>query len=367
MITHQDIARAIESFAPLALQESYDNSGWQLGSPNDVCKGVLINLDLTEAVLDEAITLGCNLIITHHPLIFAGIKKLTGKNMVEKIIIKAIQNGISVYAAHTNLDNVKNGVNLKIAEQLELKDLSILQTMKGRLLKLFVFVPVSHAAVLQDALFQAGAGAIGQYSECSFTTQGQGSFRPGSNTQPFIGTAGGDRSLVEEIKIEVIVPDYLQMQVTKAMRAAHPYEEIAHDWVLLQNENQDIGAGIVGYLPQALSQQEFLAWVKEKMQAEVIRYTDCKPTKIQKVAVCGGSGSFLMHQAKALACDAFITADYKYHQFFEGENQIMITDIGHYESEQFTSKIFYDIIKDKFPNFAVQISNITTNPVKYYY
>lgn len=364
---HSEIIREIEKKAPVSLQESYDNTGWQVGDPEQECTGVLINLDLTDSVIDEAIANQCNLVITHHPIIFGGIKKLIGRNYVEQLIIKAIKNDISVYACHTNLDNIRSGVNDRIAARLGLTNVRILRPISGGLYKLIVFVPIADTEKVRDAILRAGAGNMGHYSECSFMSSGQGTFRPGIAASPAIGKAGGEREIVEEHKLEFLVPSYLKGSVYQAMISAHPYEEVAHDWYLLDNANQDAGAGIVGELPEKMDKVGFLKLVKERMNADVIRFTDAHQELIQKIAVCGGSGSFLLNKSKSILCDAFVTADFKYHQFFDSEQQLMIVDIGHYESEQFTSEIFYDIIIDKFPNFAVRISKINTNPVKYYY
>lgn len=367
-MTHQDIVNIIEDFAPPSLQESYDNSGWQFGNPEVECTGVLIALDLTEAVMDEAKEQGCNLIITHHPVIFSGLKQLIGKNTVQRLIISGIQSGISVYSCHTNLDNLKLGVNKKIANKLGLEQTHILAPNDSRLLKLSVFVPYEAEEKVREAIFGAGAGNIGNYSECSFTTKGVGTFTPGEESNPYSGTPKGERYYADELKIEFLVPYHLKRRVYQAMIDAHPYEEVAHEWYLIDNQNQDIGAGMCGLLPREYELGELLDLVKNNMNTEVIRYTPMpQEKKFRKIAVCGGSGSFLLNEAKRQGCDALITADFKYHQFFEAEGAIMIMDIGHFESEQFTSEIFYDIIKDKIPNFAVRISKINTNPIKYHY
>lgn len=363
-----EIIALIEDYAAPSLQESYDNSGWQLGEPDAACTGVLIALDLTKEVLEEAKQLGYNLIITHHPIIFSGIKRLTGQNAVQRLLVQAIRENISVYSCHTNLDNVLNGVNKKISDKLGLTSTKILQPNTSQLLKLSVFVPLTHEEVVREAIFAAGAGHIGSYSECSFTLKGTGTFKPDEDANPTLGEPGGKREVVQEAKIEFLVPHHLKHKVYRAMVGAHPYEVVAHEWYLIDNQNQEIGAGMCGVLPEAVSLDSFLEIVKEKMQAEVIRYTPfSEPREIKKVAVCGGSGSFLLAQAKREKCDVLVTADFKYHQFFEAEGDIVIVDIGHFESEQFTSEIFYDIIKDKLPNFAVRISKINTNPIKYHY
>ncbi|MCB9047324.1 MAG: Nif3-like dinuclear metal center hexameric protein [Chitinophagales bacterium] len=363
----KDIIQAIETFAPPIYQEGYDNSGLQIGNPNDEARGVLISLDVTEAILDEAIQKGMNMVVVHHPLLFSGLKQISGRNYIERIVQKAIKNDINIYACHTNLDNVRHGVNAKIAEKLGLQNTAILTPMGESLLKLYTYAPKDTADKVRDALFAAGAGEIGRYYECSFNTPGTGTFRPGEGTNPAIGQTGGPREVVEEVKIEVLVDKARQGQVLKALFAVHPYEEVAYELVTLRNPNQDLGAGMVGELAEPIDEQDFLAHIKKNMHTEVIRHTALKGKKVRKVAICGGSGSFLLKDAIRSGADFFITGDYKYHQFFDADGHLVIADIGHYESEQFTSEIFRDIINRKFPNFATLLSSLSTNPVNYYY
>lgn len=362
----KDIIAAIEEAAASIYQESYDNSGLQVGDPDDEVRGVLISLDVTEAVLQEAIDRGCNMIVAHHPLIFSGIKRLSGRNYVERVVIKAIRNNISIYAAHTNLDNMSHGVNAKIAEKLGLIDIKILAPMKDTLRKLYTYVPTGAAEAVKDALFAAGAGQIAEYSECSFGVSGTGTFRPSANANPIIGQPGGAREEVNELKIEVIVPKHRESQILQALFKAHPYEEVAYEMIALLNNNQEIGAGMVGLLSEPMEEKDFLNLLKQEMGADCIRYTALRGKKVNKVALCGGSGSFLLRDAIAAGADFFVTADFKYHQFFDAEGRIVIADIGHYESEQFTGEIFKAILNKKFPNFATLLSNLSTNPVKYF-
>ncbi len=363
----KDIIQAIEAFAPPVYQEGYDNSGLQVGDRNAEATGALLTLDVTEAILDEAMERNCNLVIAHHPVIFSGIKSLTGRNYVERIVTKAIKNDIAIYACHTNLDNVRQGVNAKIAEKLGLQKTSILAPMGDTIYKLYTYAPGIAAEEVRNALFAAGAGAIGNYQECSFSTEGQGTFRPGEGTNPTIGEAGGGRELVAEEKIEVLVEKHVKSQVIKALFAAHPYEEVAYELIPIANSNQELGAGMVGELPEAMDSKAFLSYLKDKMQTDCIRHTALVGDKVQKIALCGGSGSFLLSRAMAVGADVFITGDYKYHQFFDAEGKIVIADIGHYESEQFTVEIFKEILNKKFPNFATLLSNLSTNPINYFY
>jgi len=360
----KEITGHLESIAPLAYQESYDNAGLICGSPDMDIKAALICLDSTEAVLDEAIATGCNLVIAHHPIVFSGLKKFNGKNYVERVIIKAIRNNIALYAAHTNLDNVHNGVNAKIAEKLGLVNLSILAPQKSGLKKLVVFCTEEATPALRNALFSAGAGQIGNYDECSFNTGGTGTFRAGEGADPFVGEIG-KRFEGKELKIEVIYPAHIESALLKAMFSAHPYEEVAFDIISLANSNPYAGSGMVGELPAEVSETDFLKHLKEKMKAKSVRYTALRDKKVKKVAICGGSGSFLLPDAIRSGADIFVTADYKYHQFFDAENRIVIADIGHYESEQFTSELFYEILTKKFSTFAIHLSKINTNPINY--
>lgn len=362
-----EIISVLEDFAPLTYQESYDNCGVQVGDTNMEVTGVLLTLDITEAVIDEAIARHCNMIVAHHPVIFSGLKKLTGRNYVERVVLKAIKNDILLYAAHTNMDNARAGVNAIIAERIGLQQTTILQPMQGTLKKLYTYAPGKDAARVRDALFAAGAGQIGKYAECSFNTEGHGSYRPLPDATPYIGEAGGLRHTEPEVKIEVLVQPHHETAVLWALFASHPYEEVAYELVALQNQNQELGAGLVGNLPEPMEAAAFLTHLKEKMNVSCIRHTRLPGKKIQRVAVCGGSGSFLLKDAIRAGADLFITADYKYHQFFDAENRIVIADIGHYESEQFTVQLFEQLLKKKIPNFAPLLSDINTNPVNYFF
>ena len=360
----KEITTLLQQLAPLHYQESYDNSGLQTGNPDDEVKGILVTLDCTLAVLDEAIMAGCNLVVAHHPVIFRPLKKLTGGDEVEQIIIKAIRHGLAIYACHTNLDNVYNGVNAKICEKIGLKDLTILSPRRGNLLKLVTFAPLADTEKVLAALHQAGAGQIGEYQNCSFRVGGTGSFKPSENANPHIGRQGRQEE-VPENRMEVIMPEHLQSKIVNALKAAHPYEEVAYDIYRLENTNQETGAGMVGTLPGPMPAPEFLNYLKKRMDLNIIRHTDLPAKDIRKVAVCGGAGSFLIKDALRHQADAYVTADLKYHEFFIPADQMLLADIGHYESEVFTKEIFYDIIRKKFTNFAVLNSKVNTNPVRY--
>ena len=360
----KEIIKPLEEFAPVYLQESYDNSGLLVGNENMEVKKTLITLDVTEEVLDEAITKQCDLIISHHPVIFKGLKSITGKNSSERIVAKAIKNDIGIYAIHTNLDNVDEGVNSILCDKLGLKNKKILSSKKELLRKLVTFCPVDDAEQVREAMFGAGAGNIGNYDSCSFNTPGTGSFKGSEVTKPYVGEKE-KLHYEEEIRIETIYPVYRGKKILNALLEAHPYEEVAYDIYFLENEFNRVGAGMTGELEQELNEMEFLKKVKEITQTGCIKHSRLLGNKIKKVAVCGGSGSFLIHSAIKTGADIFITGDIKYHDFFEAENKIVIADIGHYESEHFARELIYNILIKKFPNFAVLISDLNTNPINY--
>jgi dinuclear metal center YbgI/SA1388 family protein len=355
----------LESLAPPSLQESYDNAGLITGSPEWDCAGIICSLDATEEVVKEAIAKKCNLIVAHHPIIFGGLKKINGKNYVEKTIIAAIKNDIAIYAIHTNLDNVIDGVNGKIAGMLGLKNCTVLSPKENTLRKLFTFVPVDKAEQVRQAIFQAGGGYIGHYSECSFNAEGTGTFKAGAGTDPYVGKQG-ERHSENEIKIEVIFPSHLEGKIVVAMKAAHPYEETAYDVVRLSNSHPGIGAGIIGELAEPVSEKEFLLTLRKVFDLSVIRHTAFTQRKMKRIAICGGAGSFLVSRALAVGADAYITADMKYHEFFDANGRILIADIGHYESEQFTINLLHDVLQQKFLTFAVLKTEVRTNPVYYF-
>ena len=361
------VVEVIEGYAPLMYQESYDNCGLQVGDPGEAVTGILLCLDVTEAVVQEAIDRGCNMIVSHHPLIFGGLKRVTGRNYVERTVTMAIRNGINILSSHTSLDNIAGGVNTLIAQKLGLVNTRMLAPKKDTLGKLYTYAPMEAAESVREALFAAGAGRIGKYSECGFSTTGIGTFRPANGSNPAIGTAGGSREALQEVKIEVLVANHLRSEVMKALFAVHPYEEVAYEFVPLPNENQEVGAGILGDLADPLDENGFLSYLKTHMKTNCIRHTAQRGKPVCKVAVCGGSGSFLLADAIRSGADVFVTGDFKYHQFFDADGKIMIADIGHFESEQFTPEIFQVVLKENFPNFAILLSEINTNPLQYFY
>ncbi|MBN2776702.1 MAG: Nif3-like dinuclear metal center hexameric protein [Bacteroidales bacterium] len=361
----KEIISALEEFAPPQLQEDYDNTGLNIGNPEDEIKGILLCIDIIPEVIDEAIENACNLIISHHPLIFGKIKKITGSNYVEKSIIKAIKNDISIYCGHTSFDSVEKGVSYKICEKLGLKNLSILAPKQNILKKIAVFVPKDHAKNVREAMTNAGAGSIGNYDSCSFNTLGEGSFRANLSANPFVGNIG-EIHFESEVKIEMIFPEYLQSSIVSSIIAAHPYEEVAYDIYKLENSYLKAGLGMIGHTESELDESEILSILKSRFELTNIRHGNFTGRKINKIAVCGGSGASFINHAIRAGAQVFISGDIKYHDYFLAENKILIIDIGHFESEQYTKEIFYDIIKKKNPNFAVQFSKINTNPIKNY-
>ena len=363
-ISVRDIASFLEDRAPLSIQEDYDNSGLLVGDPGMRVGGVLISLDCTESVVDEAIRKGCNLIVSHHPIIFRGLKRLTGSNYVERTVMKAIKHSIALYAIHTNLDNISSGVNKKIADRLALESTSILLSKSHQLLKLSVFTPETHANQVRDALFSAGAGHIGNYDECSFSVLGSGTFRAMDGAEPFVGSRGQRHSEREE-RIEVVLPRHRLSAILQHLMKEHPYEEVAYDLYPIENDYKEIGAGMIGYLKNPMAKKEFIAHVKEKMNLAFLKCTE-GPDEIRKVAICGGAGSFLINKAKSAGADAFISGDMKHHEFFDAEGKMLVLDIGHYESERYTIDLLHEWISEKFTTFALLKSEINTNPVNYH-
>ncbi len=361
----KEFLQNLEDIAPGALQESYDNSGLQVGDPAMELTRGLICLDVTQGVIAEAIQHGCNLVISHHPLIFKGLKRITGQHYVEKIIMEALRNDIAIVSVHTNLDNLKTGVNFKLASMLGLKNIRILEPRKGILKKLVVFCPVDHAHLVREAVFKAGAGHIGEYSSCSFNVQGSGSFRAGQQASPFVGKIN-ELHFEPEERIETVFPAYLEHKILKAMVESHPYEEVAYDVYPLDNTYDQAGSGMTGELDEPMAEQAFLAHVKEVLQVPVLKHSPHTGQMITKVALCGGSGSFLLDQAMKSGSQTFITADVKYHQFFEPWPRLLLVDAGHYETEQFTKQLLVEVVNKKISKFALLISEAYTNPVSYF-
>jgi len=360
-----DILLCLEQFAPYTYQEKYDNSGLLVGNLTTKVSGVLVCLDSTEDIVLEAIDKGCNVIVSHHPILFSGLKRLTGSTYIERTVSLAIKHDIAIIACHTNLDNIIGGVNTEIANRIGLKDCKILSPKKNILRKLITYSPPQNADDLKEALFNAGAGSLGNYSECSFNTTGLGTYKGNAHSTPHLGEKNA-RHYQEEIKIEVLLELTHLKKVLKALLEVHPYEEVAYEIVPIENEFQEVGSGMIGMLPKPIPLDVFLLHLKKVFNLSVVKHTKPLQKKIQKVAICGGSGIFLLSKAKREKADIYITSDVKYHEFFDAEEQIVLADIGHYESEQYTNTLLKRVLSQKFSNFAILITEHNTNPVTYY-
>lgn len=360
----KEITDYLETLAPLSLQESYDNAGLITGNKNTEITSVLITLDTTPEVVEEAIKKNANLIISHHPIIFKGLKKINGKNYVERTIIKAIKNEIAIYAIHTNLDNISEGVNAILCKKLGLINCKPLLSSENQLRKLVTFIPKTHLKKVSDAVFSAGAGHIGNYENCGFNAEGTGTFKAGENTNPFVGEKGKIH-YEPEIRFETVFPSYIQHKVIDTLIESHPYEEVAYDIYKLENIFDKTGTGMIGELKNKISEFDFLKKIKTNLNAGIIRHTALLNKSIKKVALCGGSGSFLLKQAIKQKADIYISSDFKYHEFFDADNKILIADAGHFETEQFTKELIFDILTKKFNNFACFLSKVHTNPINY--
>jgi dinuclear metal center YbgI/SA1388 family protein len=365
MTTILEVTRFIEAMAPPSLQESYDNSGFMTGSADVPCSGVVVSLDVTEAVVKEAAACGANLVVAHHPLIFKGLKRLDPDDPVGRTLIAAIRRDVAVFAAHTNLDNVLPGVNSALADRLGLSGRRVLRPMEGRLRKLHCYVPEAHLETVRNALFEAGAGHIGRYSGCSFFSPGTGTFTAGEGAMPFVGELGMPHEEAEQ-KLEVVFPAYLEARVIGALRAAHPYEEVAYDVMRIENKLDTVGAGLVGDLSSEMDERDFLDLVKSVCRTPFLRHSAPTGRSVGRVALCGGAGGFLLPDALRSGADAFLTADLKYHDFFEPDGRLLMVDMGHGEGESFMVDLVCEALKEKFPTFAVRKSAERTNPVHYH-
>ena len=360
----KDIINALERFAPLPLQDGFDNSGLQIGLTQVEATGALLCLDVTESIIDEAIAKGCNLVIAHHPLLFKGYKSITGKDYVERCIMKAIKNDVVIYAAHTNLDNSTGGVSFKIANKLGLKNIQILSPKSEMLSKLVTFVPTAQLDVVKTALFNAGCGNIGNYDSCSYAAAGEGTFRAKEGANPFVGEVGQVHT-EPETRIETIFPTHLKSKVLSALLAAHPYEEVAFDIYALENSWNTVGAGVIADLETAIDELAFLKQSKETFHVGCVKHSNLRNKQIKRVAICGGSGGFLLSQAIGAGADLFLSAEVKYHDYFGKEKDILIADIGHYESEQFTIELFAELLEEQCPDVKFYKTEINTNPINY--
>lgn len=360
----KDILSVLETMAPLAYAEDFDNVGLLTGTASSDITGIIVCHDALEEVIEEAAAKNCNLVVCFHPILFSGLKKITGKNYVERAVIKAIKNDIAIYAVHTALDNHKQGVNKIFCDALGLTDTKILVPKEGFIKKLVTYTTPDNHKALQQALFTAGAGSIGNYTNCSFNSNGTGTYQGNDDSNPQVGTRG-EFTQTDEIKIEVTFEKHLENNILKALFANHIYEEVAYEIYNLNNTHQNIGLGMTGMLSQPMDEKEFLLFVKEKMNADGIRHSAYTGKKISKVAVLGGSGSFAIKAAIAAGADAFLTADLKYHQFYEAEGKLLLADIGHFESERYTQNYIAGYLQDNIKGIDIIITTVNTNPVKY--
>jgi len=367
-----DVIHILEELAPLSYSEDFDNTGLLIGDANETVSGILVTLDTLEDVVDEAVEQNCNLIVSFHPILFKGLKKITGKTYVERVVLKAIKHRIAIFAIHTALDNAWNGVNAMMCEKLDLRNRNILIPQSGTINKLVTFVPSEKADEVREALFAAGAGNIGNYSNCSFNQSGMGSFKGNEDSKPERGKKG-ETHFEAEVQIGITFQKHLQSKVMQALFESHPYEEVAYEITTLNNINQHIGMGMTGELEKEMSESDFLKQIKKTFKSGCVRHSALLGKPIKKVAVLGGSGSFAIEAAKAAGTHAFITADLNYHDFFTAENSLLLADVGHYESEQFTKELLVAHLSKKISNFApplpggkIILSQVNTNPITYY-
>lgn len=367
----KDIIALFEELSPLAYSEGFDNTGLLVGDANAEVNGILVTLDTLEDVVNEAIAKDCNLIVSFHPIIFSGLKKITGRTYVERVVQKAIKHDIAIYSNHTALDNAWEGVNYKICETLGLKNRKVLIPQKGTIKKLITFVPMNSVGKVRQAIFDAGGGSIGNYDDCSFNIEGLGTFKGNEDSNPVLGERGKTH-FEKEVQVGVTFPKHLEKKVLKALFEAHPYEEVAYEVTTIENTNQHIGMGMIGEFEEAMQPKEFLKYLKKTMRTDCVRHSKLLDKPIKKVAVLGGSGSFAIEAAQAAGADVFVSADFKYHDFFRAENSIILADIGHYESEQYTKELLHSFLTKKMTNFApalaeerIIISNVNTNPISY--
>ncbi|MGB3775083.1 MAG: Nif3-like dinuclear metal center hexameric protein [Leeuwenhoekiella sp.] len=363
-MTIQEITSSFEEIAPLAYAEDFDNVGLLVGDPLTEVSGVLVTLDTLENTIDEAIAKKCNLIISFHPIIFSGLKSITGKTYVERVVLRAIKNDIAIYAIHTAFDNAFNGMGKGMCDALLLNDREILIPKKKSIKKLTTYIPKNEVDTVRDALFNAGAGNIGNYDQCSFTTTGRGSYKGNENSNPTVGEKG-EFKIGKEAQLSMTFEAHREKTILRSLFKAHSYEEVAYEITSLENENQNIGMGMTGFLQEPMDEMAFLRFVQKKFNAQGIRHSALRDEPINKVAVLGGSGAFAIEPAIKAGADALITADLKYHEFYKAEGKILLIDVGHFESEQFTKKLLTDFLRKKFSNFAIILSEEDTNPIKY--
>ena len=360
----KEVINYLDEFSPFCYAEEFDNVGLIIGDYTQKVNGILVTLDSTESVIDEAIKSKCNLIISFHPIIFNDIKSITTNTYVERVIHKSIKNNISIIAIHTSLDNSIKGVNSAICKKLDIKNYKILIPKERTIKKLTTYIPSENVAKLKSEIFKIGGGSLGKYDNCSFSYKGLGSFKGNKKSNPKIGNKL-TYTEIEEVCVNITFLKHLEKEVVKALKENHPYEEIAYEINTLENSNQNIGMGMIGELASSMDENKFLSFLKKKMKSKLIKHSKKIGKKIAKIAVLGGSGSFAIENAINSGADAFVTSDLKYHDYFKAENKILLVDIGHYESEQYTKNLIFNFLTKKIPNFAIVLSKTNTNPIMY--
>jgi dinuclear metal center YbgI/SA1388 family protein len=360
----KDIINHLELLAPPHYQEEFDNTGLLTGDTKTNVTGVLITLDCLENVVDEAIEKKCNLIVSFHPIIFTGLKHLQPLDYVRRAVVKAIKNDIAIYAIHTALDVAHGGVSYRMAQEMGLENVTTLIPKKQIIKKIITYVPITDVEKVKEALFTAGAGNLGNYSECSFTITGQGTFKGDENSNPVIGEQL-KRETLEEKQLSMSFLPHLEKAVVAALMHSHPYEEVSYELSTLENAYQNIGMGVIGSFSMPLDQADFLIKTKSVFKTNMVKHSLSQKQKIKKVALLGGSGAFAIKNALQAGADAYITADLKYHDFFQAKD-LLLCDVGHYESEQFTKNLLHEYLTKKFSNFAILCAQAQTNPVNYF-
>lgn len=357
----------MERWAPLALASERDNSGLQIGSGQQRVTKILVTLDLNSNVIDEAHQKKADLIISHHPLLFHALRSVNPDEHIGSIVTSCVKYGIAIYSAHTNLDFTQNGVSTTLALKLGLSRIEPLMKNQRVSKKIVVFVPHDYIDRVRHAMMEAGAGTIGNYTDCSFAAHGIGTFKPTPNATPFIGTIG-KLERVNEARLEMLSPSWKLEAVIAAMKRAHPYEEIAYDIYNRVNTEADYGVGAIGTLSHPMKPRQFLTHVADTLRIPSLRYSGNPQQMISVVAVCGGSGSDLLSTAAQHGADAFVTADISYHRFMEKHHSILFIDAGHYETEVPVVPIICKYLKQNLTDSTIEVikSKTMKNNVQYF-
>ncbi|MBI4536287.1 MAG: Nif3-like dinuclear metal center hexameric protein [Ignavibacteriae bacterium] len=367
-MTVREIQDVIEHWAPREIAWGQDNVGLQIGNPASRLLGILIALDVTEKIITEARRHRANLIISHHPLLFKAPRSITPRNQVGRCIDALVKSGIALYSAHTNLDFAHGGTSWAIAEALGLTAVDFLYKPYKVQRKIVTFVPTDHVDRVAVAMAEAGAGRIGNYDNCSFRMLGTGTFKANERANPVVGSKNVLEK-VAETRLEMVVDQWLVPGVLKALKQAHPYEEVAHDVYPTENESDAFGMGIIGMLVRPMTLKSLLALIKKKLGARALRCTGSLNHKVSRIAACGGSGSELLDEAVRARADAFITADVKYHTFHDANGRIALIDAGHYETEHLVVQTMAKKLAQEMRRMRIHVpvfaSRTSTNPIVY--